>query len=106
MRFSIPTPSTTILSVLLGVLILPSLTLAQNAALGGGAAAEAAATQYPTVFAAMSLVTVGGVVSTQNVQFTQTFKTPLGTWAFPTPLVGSVGLGNIQGTVGAVQKAP
>lgn len=95
------------LSTLLAALaILPSLTSAQNAALGGGAAAVPAATQYPTVFAAQSLVTVGGVVQTQNVQFTQTFKTPLGTWAFPTPLVGSVGLGDIQGTVGAIKENP
>jgi hypothetical protein len=43
-------------------------------------------------------------VSTVAVQFTQTFQTPLGTWAFPTPQVGSVGLGNIQGTVGAVRN--
>jgi len=40
------------------------------------------------------------------VPFTQTFaKTALGTWDLgPTPLVGSIGLGNIAGSVGRRQE--
>jgi hypothetical protein len=92
------------LPTLLSLLYFFVMINAQNAALGGGAAGSVGATQYPTIFGANKLVTVGGVVSTQSVQFTQTFETGLGTWAFPTPLVGSIGLGDIQGTVG-LQKS-
>ena len=94
------------LSVLLStLLLLMPFTTAQNAALGGGGAAAPAASQYPIVTVAPSLQTVGGTTTTVVGPFTQTFVLPLGTWAFETPSVGSVGLGNIQGNVGAVKTA-
>jgi len=93
-----------LLTTLLTILLLLAPTLAQNAALGGGGAgATQAASQYPTVSNVASLVTAGGSTTVAQVAFTQTFVTPLGTWAFPTPSIGSIGLGNIQGTVGAVR---
>jgi len=101
---ALSTPAS-ILSLLLALLLFLAPARAQNAALGGGVAGAAqAATQYPVVSNVASLVTVGGTVTTEAVVFTQTFVTPLGTWAFPTPSAGSVGLGNIQGTVGAVHN--
>ncbi len=91
------------LSLLLALFLFLAPGQAQNAALGGGVVGGGqAAVQYPVVTNVASLVTVGGVVTVQSVVFTQTFVTPLGTWAFPTPSAGSVGLGNIQGTIGVV----
>jgi len=72
---------------------------------GGVAAATLAAVQYPVVTNVASLQTINGVTTVVQIVFTQTFAaTPLGTWAFPTPGVGSVGLGDIQGTVGSVKS--
>jgi hypothetical protein len=52
-----------------------------------------------------SVYTVNGQTSVTQIQWTQTFaKTPLGTWAVgPTPRVGTVGLGDIQGEVGKLK---
>lgn len=83
-------------------LSLPSLIAAQ-AALGGGNAGTSAATQMATTTPdAQSLVTVDGTTTVVVMAYTQTFaSTALGTWALgATPLVGSIGLGTIQGTVG------
>ncbi|PQE21031.1 hypothetical protein CJF32_00005487 [Rutstroemia sp. NJR-2017a WRK4] len=83
-------------------LALPSLIAAQ-AALGGGNAGTSAATQMAvTTPDAQSLVTVDGTTTVVVMAYTQTFaSTALGTWALgATPLVGSIGLGTIQGTVG------
>jgi len=98
MRFLLPSA----LFALLTTLLLP-LVSAQNAAAGGGGAVAAAPIQYPTVVNVPSLLIQGGTTTTVQQAFTQTFVTPLGTWAFPTPGVGSVGLGNIQGVVGTVR---
>jgi len=97
------TTRTAMFSLFLALLSLLSLTHAQNAAAGGGAAGVQAASQYPTVLTGPSLLVVGGTTTTAYGPFTQTFKSPLTTWVYPTPSSGSVGLGNIPGTVGAVQ---
>ncbi|KAF7947141.1 uncharacterized protein EAE97_004390 [Botrytis byssoidea] len=84
---------------------LPALTHAQ-AGLGGVTASSAATQMATTTVAAPSLYTVGSVTTVSYIPvYTQTFaKTALGTWAIgATPLVGSVGLGTIQGTVGTVK---
>lgn len=83
--------------------LLP-LTTAQNAAAGGGAGFAAAPVQYPTVVNVPSLLVEGGTTTVVQQPFTQTFVTPLATWAFPTPKVGSVGLGSIQGRIGTVRN--
>jgi hypothetical protein len=101
MHFQLPP---TILSLLTLISLFLPLTLAQNAALGGaGGAIAPAPVQYPVVINGPSLVTQGGTTTTVQQAFTQTFVTPLGTWAFPTPEVGSVGLGSIQGQIGTVR---
>lgn len=78
----------------------------QIAAGGGAAATTLAATQYPTTSVAGSLFTVDGTTSATWTLITQTFATTaLGTWALgPTPGVGTIGLGSIQGTVGKVKS--
>ncbi|POS86699.1 hypothetical protein EPUL_005127, partial [Erysiphe pulchra] len=78
----------------------------QVAAGGGIAATTLPPTQYPTVTYAASLYTLGTYTSATWKDFTQTFAaTPLGTWALgPTPRIGTIGLGTIQGTVGAVKS--
>lgn len=91
------------LTFLLPLLALLPLANAQSAAAGGGGGGVAAPIQYPTVVTGPSLLTQGGTTTTVQQAFTQTFVTPLGTWAFPTPGVGSVGLGSIQGVVGTVR---
>lgn len=86
-----------------------STLVSAQAALGGGAVVPAIIpTQYPTVVVGPSLFTnAAGVTSANVAPFTQTFNSgPLGTWAFPTPLPGTIGLGDIQGTVGGVKSAP
>lgn len=96
---------TTTTSLLIAVLSILSCVLAQNAALGGGAGGQQALTQYPTVYTGPSISTnAAGTAVIATVVYTQTFKTPLGTWAFATPSAGSIGLGKIQGSVGAVRK--
>ncbi|KAE8449870.1 hypothetical protein EG329_007347 [Mollisiaceae sp. DMI_Dod_QoI] len=77
----------------------------QVAAGGGVAATTLAASQYPTTSVAGSLFTVGGTTSAKWVLITQTFATTaLGTWDLgPTPGVGTIGLGSIQGTIGKVK---
>lgn len=77
----------------------------QVAAGGGVAATTLAASQYPTTSVAGSLFTVDGTTSATWVLMTQTFAaTALGTWALgPTPGVGTIGLGTIQGTIGKVK---
>jgi hypothetical protein len=97
------TPTSLTLCLALALTTLPALTTAQNAAAGGGAAGVAAPVQYPTVVNGPSLLTQGGTTTVVQQAFTQTFVTPLGTWAFPTPGVGSVGLGSIQGQIGTVR---
>jgi hypothetical protein len=76
---------------------------AQNAALGGAGGGAAAPVQYPVVINGPSLLTKAGTTTTVQQAFTQTFVTPLATWAFATPEVGSVGLGSIQGQIGTVR---
>jgi len=89
---------------LLSALLLLLGAHAQNAALGGAAGAGAAApVQYPVVINGPSLLTQAGTTTTVQQAFTQTFVTPLATWAFATPEVGSVGLGSIQGQIGTVK---
>lgn len=53
-----------------------------------------------------SIYTIDGTTYDTYVAFTQTFaSSALGTWAIgATPLVGSIGLGDIEGTVGAVKN--
>jgi hypothetical protein len=99
-------PFTTLLIVLATLLIVP-FTSAQIAAGGGVAPAPSlAATQYPTVLNVPKILIQGGVTTSQEVVFTQTFaSTALGTWAFPTPAVGTIGLGEIEGQVGEVKSA-
>ncbi|KAF7933936.1 uncharacterized protein EAE98_003645 [Botrytis deweyae] len=85
---------------------LPTLTYAQ-AGLGGVVATLAATQMATTTTGAPSLYTVGSVTAVSYIPvYTQTFATTaLGTWAIgATPLVGSVGLGTIQGTVGTVKN--
>ncbi|KAL5321487.1 hypothetical protein ACEPPN_009446 [Leptodophora sp. 'Broadleaf-Isolate-01'] len=85
----------------------PELKDRQVAAGGGIAPTTLAPSQYPVSTTAGSLFTVNGVTSATWKLFVQTFATTaLGTWELgPTPGVGSIGLGDIQGTVGGVRKA-
>ncbi|TVY65663.1 hypothetical protein LSUE1_G007170 [Lachnellula suecica] len=75
------------------------------AAGGGGVATTLAASQVPVSTTAGSLFTVNGVTSATWKLYVQTFATTaLGSWDLgPTPGVGSIGLGSIQGTVGVVK---
>ncbi|KAH7399838.1 hypothetical protein BKA64DRAFT_466304 [Cadophora sp. MPI-SDFR-AT-0126] len=84
----------------------PELEDRQLAAGGGVAPTTLAPSQYPISTTAGSLFTVNGVTSATWKLFVQTFATTaLGTWELgPTPAVGSIGLGDIQGTVGGVRK--
>ncbi|KAG4428084.1 hypothetical protein IFR05_016433 [Cadophora sp. M221] len=84
----------------------PELKDRQVAAGGGIAPTTLAPSQYPVSTTAGSLFTVNGVTSATWKLFVQTFATTaLGTWELgPTPGVGSIGLGDIQGTVGGVKK--
>jgi hypothetical protein len=94
-------------------LILSSVSIAladpnpdpQVAAGGGVAATTLAAAQYPVVTTAGSLFTINGVTSATWKLYTQTFATTaLGSWALgPTPQAGSIGLGDVQGTIGVVK---
>lgn len=75
----------------------------QNAAGGGGGGAAVTSLnteQAATTTWAASLTTVAGTTTTTWVLYTQTFNTSLGTWAYPTALSGTIGLGTITGTVG------
>lgn len=101
-----------LLQLLPAILFLSPLALAdpnpdpQAVAAGGGLAATTlAATQQAVVTTAGSLITQGGTTTATWIAFTQTFaSTALGTWDLgATPLVGSIGLGTIQGTVGNVK---
>lgn len=86
---------------------LPTLTYAQ-AGLGGMVVTSLATQMATTTPGAPSLFTVGTVTSVSYIPiYTQTFaQTALGTWAIgPTPLVGSIGLGTIQGTVAKNKRA-
>ncbi|TVY17699.1 hypothetical protein LARI1_G003240 [Lachnellula arida] len=79
--------------------------VAVGVAAGGGVETSAAATQYPTETTAGSLFTSNGVTSATWTLFIQTFATTaLGSWDLgPSPQAGSIGLGSIAGTVGAVK---
>ncbi|KAI9644219.1 hypothetical protein NHQ30_007574 [Ciborinia camelliae] len=94
--------STHILSLLS---FLPALTYAQAGLAGVVDTSEA--TQMPTTTTnAPSLYTTDGTTTVKYIKtYTQTFATTaLGTWPIgATPLVGSVGLGTIQGIVGTVR---
>ena len=77
-------------------------------AAGGAVVTSSEASQADTVMYQPSLyyVTVGSSIQTTATykDFTQTFaSTYLGTWAYATPSSGSIGLGSIVGTVGAVR---
>jgi hypothetical protein len=103
------------LSLLLALLITLSLhipsALAQVGGAGvggaaGGAVAPPAATQYPVVAMVPKIVIVGTRTTSSHFLFTQTFAvTALETWAFATPGVGSVGLGDVGGTVGGLRTS-
>lgn len=67
---------------------------------GGGPPATLNTVQAATVITAASLVTAGGTTTIESVLFTQTFNSSLGSWAYPTALSGTIGLGTISGTVG------
>jgi hypothetical protein len=92
------------LPLLSTLLLFFSRAQAQTAAAGGGGGIAAAPVQYPTVVNVPSLLIQDGTTAVVTQPFTQTFVTPLGTWAFPTPEVGSVGLGSIQGQIGTVRS--
>lgn len=82
------------------------LEIRQIAAGGGIPSATLALTPYPTVSNAASYLVVGTTTTVTYKMFTQTFaSTALGTWALgPTPRIGTIGLGTIQGTVGVVKS--
>ncbi|CZT41719.1 uncharacterized protein RSE6_01495 [Rhynchosporium secalis] len=84
----------------------PHLQDRQIAAGGGVAPTTLAPSQYPVSTTAGSLFTQNGVTSATWKLFVQTFATTaLGTWELgPTPGVGVIGLGDIQGTVGGVRE--
>ncbi|QSZ33105.1 hypothetical protein DSL72_002690 [Monilinia vaccinii-corymbosi] len=85
---------------------LPSFTHAQ-AGLAGVVATSAATQMATTTLGAPSLYTTDGTTTVKYIPtYTQTFATTaLGTWAFgATPLVGSIGLGSIQGRVATVKN--
>ncbi|RDL40366.1 uncharacterized protein BP5553_00345 [Venustampulla echinocandica] len=92
----------------LGLLSLISHALAQGAVGGVGAipAPTPVASQYPTITTALSLVTINGVTSAQEIVYTIPFATTaLGTWELgPTPRAGSIGLGDIAGKIGVVKS--
>ncbi|APA16240.1 predicted protein [Sclerotinia sclerotiorum 1980 UF-70] len=91
----------TSLSTLSLLALLPTLTYAQ-AGLGGIVVTSVATQMATTTPGAPSLYTTDGTTTVSYIPiYTQTFATTaLGTWAIgPTPLVGSIGLGTIQGTV-------
>jgi hypothetical protein len=92
---------------LLRLLPLLSLSSAQAAAGGGGLVATMAPTQAPTVTQVTSIQTVGGSTVGVAVEFTQTFATTaLGTWPLGTEVrKGTIGLGDIVGSVGGAQRA-
>lgn len=91
------------------LLLLPLLSLASSQAAPGGGApvATLAPTQSPTVTQVMSIQTVGGSTVGVEVVFTQTFATTaLGTWPLGTDVrSGTIGLGDIAGSIGAVKSA-
>lgn len=78
----------------------------QLAAGGGVAPTTLAPSQYPISTTAGSLFTVNGVTSATWGLFVQTFATTaLGTWELgPTPGVGTIGLGDVLGSVGSMRK--
>lgn len=94
--------STTLTTFSLAVL---SLLASSEAANGGASVSSLAATQYPTTTIAPSLFTVGTSTGVSYALYTQTFSTPLATWAFPAPSSGAIGLGTIKGTIGTVKTA-
>jgi hypothetical protein len=96
-----PTVATMRFVTFLSLFALAQLTSAQE---DQGAATTIAATQQATITTANSLFTLDGTTSASFLPFTQTFaKTALGTWDLgPTPLVGSIGLGTIQGSYGVL----
>lgn len=85
--------------------LLPPLLLGLAAA--QAPAATLVATQSPTVTEVTSLQTVAGSVVGVPVVFTQTFAaTALGSWPLGTAVrKGTVGLGDISGSVGGVKTA-
>jgi hypothetical protein len=91
------------------LLLLPLLSLASSQAApgGGGPVATLAPTQSPTVTQVMSLQTGGGSTVGVEVEFTQTFATTaLGTWPLGTEVRrGTIGLGDISGSIGGVKSA-
>jgi len=89
----------------LALLSFPALIAAQVAAGGGNAATSTAATQMATTTVAGSLFTNAGTTSATWIAYTQTFSSPLGTWAFATPSAGTIGLGSISGTPGATSSS-
>jgi hypothetical protein len=72
---------------------------------GGVAGTIPAALQMASTTVAGSLFTAGGTTGAVWKEITLTFATTaLGTWALgPTPASGSIGLGNLVGTVGRVK---
>lgn len=79
--------------------------ISQAAAGGGAPPAVIQATQDSTIREAPSIFTVNGVTDVTRIMYTQTFAaTALGSWELgPTPKAGTIGLGDIQGSVGQVK---
>ncbi|CAG8954838.1 hypothetical protein HYFRA_00008523 [Hymenoscyphus fraxineus] len=92
-------------NLLLALSTFSSLAAAQIAAGGGAVISSPAATQMATTSKCRSLATIDGKTTAIEMTFTQTFaKTALGTWALPpTPGVGTIGLGDIQGQIGVMK---
>ena len=65
------------------------------------AAATQAASQYPTLTTDWVETTIGGAQTWVPLVYTQTFPSTYEVW--PTAATGSIGLGTISGTVGAVR---
>jgi hypothetical protein len=102
MRFS----TTTLLpTVLIAISSFSPLAQAQVAAGGGALPATQAETQFPISTTAAFWSTAGGTTTVVYQLFVQTFATTaLGSWDLgPTPAVGTIGLGDIQGEVGKVK---
>lgn len=92
-------PFALLLALLFSIILPPTPGHAKEPAAGGPA--QAAPTQYPVVLTVPKLqVLAGGVTTTVQVAFTQTFAAgALETWGW-TKKEGVVGLGDIKGELG------
>ncbi|KAI9742218.1 MAG: hypothetical protein M1818_004118 [Claussenomyces sp. TS43310] len=97
----LPTLTAILFFLLSTSLMMP---VAAQVAAGGGVQGATIATQMATTTTAPSLIIAGTGTDVQYVPYTQTFKTPLGSWAFVTPSPGTIGLGTIAGAVGTIKS--